>query len=126
MSKIKSDVNRFRQIVRGRVREELRKHLGHQELIGKQGKRVVSIPIPQLELPRFVHDPDGKGVGQGDGQAPFVIEDGTGNLIGGPEPEVDRGRVLAIEGVAGDQPLHLRLVPMGELHFGADPTAARF
>ena len=57
MSKIKSDVNRFRQIVRGRVREELRKHLGHQELVGKQGKRVVSIPIPQLELPRFAHDP---------------------------------------------------------------------
>lgn len=70
MSKIKSDVNRFRQIVRGRVREELRKHLGHQELIGKQGKRIVSIPIPQLELPRFVHDPGGgQGVGQGDGQS---------------------------------------------------------
>jgi len=70
MSKIKSDVNRFRQIVRGRVREELRKHLGHQELIGRQGKRIVSIPIPQLELPRFVHDPGGgKGVGQGDGQS---------------------------------------------------------
>ena len=54
MSKIKSDVNRFRQIVRGRVREELRKHLGHQELIARQGKRLVSIPIPHLELPRLV------------------------------------------------------------------------
>jgi len=69
MSKIKSDVNRFRQIVRGRVREELRKHIGHQELIGRQGKRVVSIPVPQLELPRLVHDPGGQGVGQGDGQS---------------------------------------------------------
>jgi uncharacterized sporulation protein YeaH/YhbH (DUF444 family) len=68
MSKIKSDVSRFRQIVRGRVREELRKHLGHQEMIGRQGKRTVSIPIPQLEMPHFVHDPGGgKGVGQGDG-----------------------------------------------------------
>ena len=28
MSRIQGDVNRFRQIVRGRVREELRKHLG--------------------------------------------------------------------------------------------------
>jgi uncharacterized sporulation protein YeaH/YhbH (DUF444 family) len=68
MANIKSDVNRFRQIVRGRVREELRKHLGHHELIGRQGKQVVSIPIPQLELPRFAHDPDGEGVGQGDGE----------------------------------------------------------
>jgi len=68
MSRIKSDVNRFRQIVRGRVREELRKHLGHQELIGRQGKRVVSIPIPHLEMPHFVHDPGQQGVGQGEGQ----------------------------------------------------------
>ena len=68
MSRIQPDVNRFRQIVRGRVREELRKHLGRQELIGREGKRLVSIPIPHLETPRFVHDPGNQGVGQGDGQ----------------------------------------------------------
>jgi len=66
VSRIKSDLHRFRQIVRGRVREELRRHLGHQELIARQGKRVVSIPVPQLELPHFVHDPGSGGVGQGD------------------------------------------------------------
>jgi uncharacterized sporulation protein YeaH/YhbH (DUF444 family) len=71
MSRIQSDANRFRQIVRGKVRDELRRHLGHQELIGRQGKNVVSIPIPHLEMPRFVHDPGGEGVGQGEG-------DGTG------------------------------------------------
>ena len=76
MSRIQSDVNRFRQIVRGRVREELRKHLGRQDLIGRQGKRVVSIPIPHLETPEFVHDPGGQGVGQGDGQ------DGEGRQAG--------------------------------------------
>ena len=69
VSKIESDLNRFRQIVRGRVREELRKHLGQQEMIGTEGKRVVSIPVPQLELPRLVHDPGSKGVGQGEGDA---------------------------------------------------------
>jgi len=67
VARIQSDVNRFRQIVRGRVREELRKHLGRQELIGRQGKHVVSIPVPHLELPHFVHDPGGQAVGQGDG-----------------------------------------------------------
>ena len=51
MSRIQSDLNRFRQIVRGRVREELRRHLGHQEMIGKHGGRMVSIPVPHLELP---------------------------------------------------------------------------
>jgi len=69
MSYIQSDVNRFKQIVRGRVREELRKHLGQQEMFGRKGKNVVSIPIPHLEMPHFAHDPGGgKGVGQGDGE----------------------------------------------------------
>ena len=80
MSRIKSDVNRFRQIVRGRVREELRRHLGHQELIGRQGKRVVSIPIPQLELPRLAHDPGGQGIGQGNGKS--GEGPGAGNVPG--------------------------------------------
>lgn len=69
MARIQSDVNRFRQIVRGRVREELRQHLGRHEMVGRQGKRMVSIPVPHLELPRFVHDPGGRGLGQGDGEA---------------------------------------------------------
>ncbi len=67
-TKIESDLKRFRQIVKGRVREELRKHLGQQEMIGRQGKRVVSIPVPHLELPHFVHDPGAGGVGQGEGE----------------------------------------------------------
>ncbi len=66
MSRIQSDASRFRKIVRGKVREELKRHLGHHELFGREGKHVVSIPVPHLELPRFVHDPGGKGVGQGD------------------------------------------------------------
>src|SRR5258706_12763870 len=67
MPRIESDVNRFRQIVRGKVREELKKHLGKTELFGKQGGHVVSIPIPHLELPHFVPATGGKVVGQGEG-----------------------------------------------------------
>ncbi len=76
MSKIRSDVNRFRQIVRGRVRDELRKHLGRHEMLGREGQRVVSIPIPHLEMPHFVHDPGGQSLGQGDGS------DGGGRTAG--------------------------------------------
>ena len=36
---------------------------------------VVSIPIPHLELPHFVHDPGGQTVGQGDGEG----EEGGGH-----------------------------------------------
>jgi hypothetical protein len=66
--KIESDLTRFRQIVRGRVREELRRHLGRYEMFGRQGQKVVSIPVPHLELPRFVHDPGGRAVGQGEAE----------------------------------------------------------
>jgi len=61
------------------VREELRRHLGHHELFGREGKHVVSIPVPHLELPHFVHDPGGKGVGQGDGE-------GEGGTKAGNDP----------------------------------------
>jgi uncharacterized sporulation protein YeaH/YhbH (DUF444 family) len=78
VSRIQADANRFRQIVRGKVRDELRKHLGRQELIGREGSRVVSIPIPHLQTPQFVHDPGGQGVGQGEGEG----QDGGGPKAG--------------------------------------------
>jgi hypothetical protein len=55
MPRIESDVNRFRQIVRGKVREERKKHLGKTELFGKQGGHVVSIPITQAASPKLHH-----------------------------------------------------------------------
>ncbi len=67
-SRIEADLGRFRQIVRGRVREELKKHLGRYEMLGRQAGRTVSIPVPHLELPRFAHDTGGRLVGQGEGQ----------------------------------------------------------
>ncbi len=51
--KIERDLNRFKQIVRGKIRENLRKYVSQGEMIGKQGKEFVSIPIPQLDTPAF-------------------------------------------------------------------------
>ena len=67
--KIDQDHSRFRQIVRGKIRQNLRKYVSQGELIGKQGKDVVSIPIPQIDIPRFrFADKQQGGVGQGDGE----------------------------------------------------------
>ncbi|NUP10617.1 MAG: DUF444 family protein [Polyangiaceae bacterium] len=69
MVKIDQDHGRFRQIVRGKVRENLRKYISTGELVGRKGKDVVSIPIPQIDIPRFKFgDKQMGGVGQGDGQ----------------------------------------------------------
>ena len=67
--KIDQDHSRFRNIVRGKIRQNLRKYISHGELIGRKGKDLVSIPIPQIDIPRFrFGDKQQGGVGQGDGE----------------------------------------------------------
>ena len=67
--KIHQDHARFRQIVKGRVRRELRKFISSGELLGREGDRVVSIPLPQVDIPRFrFGERQQGGVGQGEGE----------------------------------------------------------
>lgn len=86
---IEQDANRFRQIVRGHVKQQLRKYISNGELIGRQGKDLVSIPIPQIELPHFRFGGPGNGVGQGEGE--------VGSPLGPGQPGDGSGK-------AGDQP----------------------
>ena len=67
--KIDHDVQRFRKIVRGKVKSNLGKYITRGEMIGKKGKDLVSIPLPQIEIPQFRFGSKGSGgVGQGPGQ----------------------------------------------------------
>ena len=67
--KIERDHQRFRKIVRGKVKSNLGKYISRGEMIGKKGKDLVSIPLPQIEIPQFRFGQKGSGgVGQGDGQ----------------------------------------------------------
>ena len=71
MFRIEADRARFREIVRGRIRKDLRRYLSTGELIGRAGDRAVSIPLPQIELPRFTFgdNPKGEGgAGSGEGK----------------------------------------------------------
>lgn len=69
MMKIERDQRRFRQIVRGRIRNNLRKYITHGEMIGRKGRDLVAIPVPQLDIPHFRFGDNGAGgVGQGDGE----------------------------------------------------------
>ncbi len=66
--KIDQDVGRFKQIIRGRIKKELRKFISTGELVGKKGKDLVTIPIPRIDIPHFVYgDRQQGGVGQGEG-----------------------------------------------------------
>ena len=53
IANIRRDHLRFKQIVKGKIKQNLKKYITHGELIGRQGKDYVSIPIPHIELPRF-------------------------------------------------------------------------
>jgi uncharacterized protein len=66
---IRRDHSRFRDIVRGKIRENFKKYVTHDELIGKREKDYVKIPVPYIDIPRFKYGPKQQGgVGQGDGK----------------------------------------------------------
>jgi sporulation protein YhbH len=87
--KIERDHQRFRKLVRGKVKSNLSKYISRGEMIGKKGKDLVSIPLPQIDIPQFRYGTKGSaGVGQGEGQ--------PGQPLGPAQGKPDKG--------AGDQP----------------------
>ena len=87
VQKIEKDHQRFRQIVKGKIRGDLRKFLTRGELIGKEGKNLISIPIKGIDLPHFRYgDNHDAGVGQGDGQPGQQVGDDDGAGMGGEQP----------------------------------------
>lgn len=80
--KIQRDHKRFREIVKGKVREDLKRHISSGEMIGQQGKRLISIPIKSIDIPRFRYGDNSGGIG--DGQA--KPGDGQGDGQGGMGP----------------------------------------
>src|SRR5213592_3355409 len=74
--KIEKDHQRFRQIVKGRIREDLRKFLTKGELIGKEGKHLISIPVRGIDVPHFRYGDNSGGVGAGDGKEGDVVGKG--------------------------------------------------
>jgi sporulation protein YhbH len=85
MQRVQRDLNRFRQIVRGQIKKNLRKYMSQGEMIGRQGKRLVSIPLPQIDIPRFKYGSrQSGGVGQGDGD--------VGDPIGRGDPQEGQGQ----------------------------------
>ncbi len=81
VSKIEQDHQRFRQIVRGRIRKDLRRFLSRGELIGREGRRYVSIPLHDIDLPTFRYGDNSGGVGMGEGEG----EGGSGKDAGGEQ-----------------------------------------
>jgi uncharacterized sporulation protein YeaH/YhbH (DUF444 family) len=96
--KIDQDHARFRHIVRGRIRKNLRKYITKGELIGRQGKDRVSIPVPQIDIPRFkFSDQQAGGVGQGDGDVGDPVGPGQDGPGKGKAGQGEGDHVLEVE-----------------------------
>ena len=51
--RIEHDLSRFKQIVRGKIRQNFRKYVTHGEMIGRKGRDLVSIPLPAARRAAF-------------------------------------------------------------------------
>lgn len=65
---IREDHSRFRDIIRGRIKENFKKYVSQGEMIGKRENDFVKIPVPYIDTPRFKYGAKQRGgVGQGQG-----------------------------------------------------------
>src|SRR4051794_22117658 len=96
--RIERDHQRFRKLVRGKVKSNLSKYITRGEMIGKKGKDLVSIPLPAINLPQFRYGSKGSGgIGQGPGQPGQPLGPGqqeTGEAKAGDSPG---GHILEVE-----------------------------
>jgi uncharacterized sporulation protein YeaH/YhbH (DUF444 family) len=80
---IREDHGRFKDIIRGRIKENFKKYVSHGEMVGKRENDLVKIPVPYIDIPKFKYGPKQRGgVGQGNGQPGDPIDgepqDGAG------------------------------------------------
>ena len=86
ISKIEQDHQRFRQIVRGRIRQDLRRFISRGEFIGREGGKHVSIPVHDIDIPTFRYGDNSQGVGMGEGgEGDTVGQDQGGENPGGED-----------------------------------------
>lgn len=70
MSKrIERDHRKFKRIVRGEIKKSLKKFITKGKIERYLGKKKISVPIPNIDIPRFAYgDNEGVGSGQGPGR----------------------------------------------------------
>lgn len=115
---IRLDRDRFHEIVKGKVRDDLKKYLTSEDLVGKKAGDVVKIPIKSIEPPKFRYHSgdDGSGVGQGEGEVGDGAEqpgeaDGAGQNEG--EHILEEVSIADLADMLGEHLKLPRILPKG-------------
>lgn len=99
---IKRDHARFRKIIKGRIRDNLRKYVSHGSQIVPKGTDKFTVPMPSIDIPRFKFgDKSEGGTGQGEGNQGDPVQ-------GQPDPNGQPGQGEAGEG-EGQKELEVEL-----------------
>jgi uncharacterized sporulation protein YeaH/YhbH (DUF444 family) len=90
---IQPDRARYRDIARGKIREDLGKYMSQDEIIAQKGNDIIKIPLPRIDNPHFqTQSANGEGVGQGDGEPGESISRGKGKKGSGSKPGQGKGK----------------------------------
>jgi len=96
--RIRKDLERYKRIVRGEIRKNLKQLIESGEIVGQKGRDIVKIPLKSIRIPEFRYgrrEQGGVGAGPGEiGQPIQVDERGEGpprpgRGSGGHVPEVE-------------------------------------
>jgi uncharacterized protein len=84
--RIDPDTKRYKEIVKEAIRGNIKRHINHNDLVGRKGKDLVSIPLPEVELPSFrfnSRQKGGMGMGPGNiGDPVWSDQDENGDTAG--------------------------------------------
>jgi uncharacterized protein len=125
---IREDQSRFKDIVKGKVKENFRRFVSHGEMIGKRENEFVKIPLPQIDIPNFRYGPKQQGgVGQGQGEpGQEAGEPGDGKGQAGDTPGEHQLEVeLSLDELAdllGEQLELPKILPKGTKNINSEKT----
>jgi hypothetical protein len=120
--RIRKDLERYKRIVRGEIRKNLKDLIESGEIVGQRGRDIVKIPIKSIRIPEFRYDPrDAGGIGSGeeelgqpirlDENADLWGQPGQGGGPHFPEVEIELRELAEILGEELELP---RIQPKGE------------
>lgn len=108
---IKKDQGRFKDIIKGRVRDNLKKYISQSSMTGKSEKDLIKIPIDSIDIPnfRFGKDESKEGVGQGEEGQGENGQSGNGSKPGNEVGEHVFEAELSVQELAEILGEHLQL-----------------